>query len=431
MKFSWKQGTGLSENQLLPAKKKLEGYRKRLEQIAEHTDYAQPESSIQLSFDRTLQVAVETEVLHAHPKTVQDVVLIGIGGSSLGTSAVYDALSPTRALKRLHVLDTLSPINLRTVADRLRAHKSERAYTVCVVSKSGGTTETIANAMTLEVEIKKQHPKCLDRFVVITDEGSALWNRARERNMRVLAVPAMVGGRFSVMSAVGLFPLALLGVDIRQLLSGARKAVRDNTQNSAQNSARASAAIVHHQWKHGRAIHDTFVFNPELESLGKWVRQLTAESLGKRENLSGKEVRVGITPTVSVGSSDLHSMAQLSIGGPADKFTTFVHSAWAQDARVPQRSTFDRLVADAQAQSYNGIMSAIRKGTHAAYRSAGHPYVEVELEGLSEKELGAYMQFRMIETMYLAQLMRVNAFDQPAVEAYKSVTRRLLKRAKK
>src|SRR3989338_5560438 len=164
MIFSWKRGTGLRESQLRPDIKKLERYRAQLERIADQQDYAESESSIQLPFDRACLAAIEAEVSRAHPKTVEDIVVVGIGGSSLGTSAIYDALAPTHALKRLHVLDTLSPINIRRVVDCLCAHRSERAYTVCVVSKSGGTTETIANAMVLEATLKKRHPACLDRF---------------------------------------------------------------------------------------------------------------------------------------------------------------------------------------------------------------------------------------------------------------------------
>lgn len=425
MIFSWKKGTGLSSRDMAASLKRLKPYRVRLADVAQKSDYADDESSIQLPFDRTLLREVKAQVLRMG-SSVQDVVIVGIGGSSLGAQAVYEALVTTRVLKRMHFLDTVSPVKLREVTEQLLVHKSERAYVVCVISKSGTTTETVANAMALEAALKRKHPRCLERFVAITDEGSCLWGRAKDMDIPVLAIPTSVGGRYSVMSAVGLFPLSLVGVDVRALVRGAKKSVQDNTQDGAQ----ISAAITHHFWKRGRTIKDTFVFNPELETLGKWERQLVAESLGKRHHLDGKEVRAGITPTVSVGSVDLHSMAQLYIGGPHDKISTFVHAPWSRDIHTPSHSSFDGLVDDVASASFNDMMNAMRLGTEAAYRKNDHPYTEIMFERLSEQELGYYLQFRMLETMYLGKLMRVNAFDQPAVEEYKAVTRRLLGKQK-
>lgn len=425
MQFSWKKGTGLSSRDMAASLKRLKPYRARLTDVAQKSDYADDESSIQLPFDRTLLREVEARARRMG-SAVQDVVVVGIGGSSLGAQAVYEALAPTRTIKRMHFLDTVSPVKMREVTEQLLAHKNEHAYVVCVISKSGTTTETVANAMALEAALKRKHPRCLERFVAITEEGSRLWERAKNTGIPVLVMPASVGGRYSVMSAVGLFPLALAGVDVRALVRGAKKAVQENVQNGAGNISQTSAAITHHFWKRGRTIRDTFMFNPELEALGKWERQLVAESLGKRQNLNGKEVRAGITPTVSVGSTDLHSMAQLYVGGPLDKISCMVYAPWNPDVRMPARSSFDGLVDDMTSASFNDMMNAIRLGAEAAYRRNDHPYTEIAFERLSEMELGYYFQFRMLETMYLGKLMRVNAFDQPAVEEYKSVTRRLL-----
>ncbi|MEK7529460.1 MAG: hypothetical protein AAB570_00905, partial [Patescibacteria group bacterium] len=258
---------------------------------------------------------------------------------------------------------------------------------------------------------------------------SRLWHRADEIGMPTLTIPHMVGGRFSVLSAVGMFPLALLGVRVSALSNGARRAVKDGITNEESNSAQISAALTHHFYKRGRTIRDTFVFNPELEALGKWERQLISENLGKRYDLSGKEVRAGITPTVSVGSTDLHSMAQLAIGGPHDKLSLFVHAPWSRDVRTPARSMFAGIVDHIASKPFNGLMDAMRLGTMAAYRKNSHPYVDMALERIDEKTLGYVMQYWMVEVMYLGALMHLNTFDQPAVDEYKEITRRLLRHA--
>ena len=154
------------------------------------------------------------------------------------------------------------------------------------------------------------------------------------------------------------------------------------------------------------SLLNEFYFAPELESLGKWYRQLVGESLGKSHD-------VGITPIVSIGSTDLHSMAQLYFGGPRDKFTNLIRVENEQGTA-------------ALAKSFFKIMNAIYGGVRAAYIKNQLPFTEIIFEDISEHTLGAYMQFKTMEIMYLGRLMDVNAFDQPAVEDYKEETRKLL-----
>ena len=165
-----------------------------------------------------------------------------------------------------------------------------------------------------------------------------------------------------------------------------------------------------------------------MESVGKWYRQLTGESIGKRENLDGEEAHEGITPIVSIGSTDLHSMAQLFYGGPHDKLTTLVYAKQSPaEVKVPQDLVFPGLVDDITGKSYKEIMQAIYGGVKKAYEKNGLPYMEILFPEISEYTVGQFLQFKMCEMMYLAQLLNVNAFNQPAVEDYKSETRELLK----
>ncbi|HLD45088.1 MAG TPA: glucose-6-phosphate isomerase, partial [bacterium] len=230
-----------------------------------------------------------------------------------------------------------------------------------------------------------------------------------------------VGGRYSVLSAVGLFPLALSGVDIKHLLAGARDAVNDCTNKSLKtNRALCSAIVSFINYTKGHSVHNTFLFAPELESLGKWYRQLMAESLGK----DGK----GLAPLVSIGSTDMHSLAQLFYGGANNAITTIVTAPANGSVKVPKKLIFPGLVEHLEGKSLEELMNAISTGTTTTYKKLKRPVVSIAFEKLNAYELGYYLQFRMIEIMYLAKLMDVDAFDQPMVEGYKKETKVLLKK---
>ena len=239
--------------------------------------------------------------------------------------------------------------------------------------------------------------------------------------------------RYSVFSPVGLFPLGLLGINIEHLLDGARSMRNTCIDIDIQNNPAAIGAAVQYQhYKSGKNITDLFLFSNDLESVGKWHRQLMAESLGKEFNKKGERVNIGITPTVSIGSTDLHSMAQLYLGGPHDKFTTFVRvENSTSHINVPRLEGYSELVSGIQEKSLKDIMDAILEGTKSAFRKDGRPFVEITLPDKSEHSIGQFLQFKMIETIYLAYLLDVNPFDQPNVESYKSETRKILARKKK
>jgi glucose-6-phosphate isomerase len=392
-----------------------------------------PESSLRLPSDRdALATVTQLAGKLAGPKLKYNVV-VGIGGSNLGTRAVYDALFGYADLLRpdrfpkLIFAETTDPEWLNATTELLNSLESGDEIIVTVVSKSGGTTETIANFEIIAESLKPKLGDITSRIVAITDHNSKLEQAAVSAGIACLNIPDMVGGRFSVLSPVGLFPLATAGVDIAQLLEGARS-MRDACLGG-DNPAAASAAVLSLQRERGLRINDNFFFHAELESLGKWYRQLMGESVGKERSIQGKVVHAGITPTVSLGSTDLHSVGQLYLGGPKDKLTTFVSSAKSAHAIVPSERVFPNLVPMVTGKSAAQIMSAILEGTKIAYHEASLPFVEIVLDAIDEHSLGEFLQFKMLEMMYLAHLMNVNAFDQPSVESYKIETKRLLERA--
>ena len=411
--------------------------------LAEYTDhlrsvrasgaYEAPESSLCLPEDDGVLIAVRGLVARKVTPSLKYNIVIGIGGSNLGTKAVYDALAGYRDTMRpegeeypkLIFAETVDPEWLLGVEHLIENLNSPDEILLTVISKSGGTAETIANFEIIAASCAKQFEDILERIVVITDEGSKLWDAATAKGIATLALPATVGGRYSVLSAVGLFPLASVNINIAELRHGAQDALEMCLHGA--NPAAQSAAVLAGQLQQGKVINDNFLFHPELESVGKWYRQLMGESVGKERSLSGETVHTGITPTVSIGSTDLHSVGQLYLGGPKDKLTTFV-AARNKLVRVsvPEKRMFPELVPMVQGKTAENIMDAILEGVAIAYQKAGLPYMKVTLDGITEESLGAFLQYKMLEMMYLGKLLNVNPFDQPNVEAYKVETKRLL-----
>lgn len=361
-------------------------------------------------------------------------ILIGIGGSNLGTLAIHHALqgilyNDTNPSCRLYCADTVDTNQLRTLlALAEQALQQQRTIIVNIVSKSGTTTETIANATLFIALLQKYYPDSWQTYTVVTtDIDSALWQFAHNNAIPTLTIPNRVGGRYSVLSPVGLFPLAVLGIDIHALCAGARDAIIHTlSKDKAAKIPAVSAAIIYENYNNGFTIHDTFVFATRLESMGKWYRQLCAESLGKEYTTDGLHAYIGITPTVSVGSTDLHSVGQLYLGGPYDKFTTFISVIEHISLDVYPLDNLDSLVPRIASTSLSHIMNAIIKGTQTAYRINQRPFIDLELSDLSAYTCGQLMQYKMLEVMYLGTLLKVNPFDQPHVELYKQETRKIL-----
>ena len=400
--------------------------------------YDDDRASINLPYDKDMLSKVRQAVEDKSQLNPEYLIVIGIGGSNLGTMAVqeavlgkfYNQLDPN--VKVLYA-DTVDSDLVNAIVKMVEPTLERDCNIILnVVSKSGTTTETAANLEVI-IDSLRRHRKEYGNYVVVTtDEDSKLWNLALKEGFSVLKIPKKVGGRYSVFSPVGLFPLGLLGIDIERLLDGARS-MRDACINVdiEQNLAALGAAIQYQHYKSGKNITDLFLFSNDLESVGKWCRQLIAESLGKEFNKKGERLNVGVTPTVSIGSTDLHSMAQLYLGGPYDKFTTFVRvENNSSQINVPRLEGYSELVSGIQGRSLKDIMDAILEGTKGAFRKGGRPFFEITLPDKSEHSIGQFLQFKMIETIYLAYLLDVNPFDQPNVESYKRETRKILARKK-
>ncbi len=411
----------------------LAPYLRQLRQAPATGVYIAPECSINLATDQELLKIVLAAKRKLVTASLRYLIVIGIGGSNLGAKAVYDALygyfdalRPKRFPKMIF-LDTCDPEFLSHLKKFLQTEiKKSQEVLVNVISKSGTTTESAVNAEVVLQTLGKRFPKVGERIVVTTDKDSKLWQLARQKNFTLLEIPKQVGGRYSVLSAVGLFPLAVVGINVNALRTGALKMREGCLGDGMENPALVSACVLYLQHQQGKAIHDTFVFHPELESLGKWYRQLMGESIGKEKDADGKTVNTGIFPSVSVGSTDLHSVGQLYLGGQQNIVTTFVAAKNYLRIKIPEKLQFFGLVNGITGKTTSDVISAILEGVKIAYTKRGLPFMEIVLDDLSERSLGEFLQFKMMEMMYLGKLFNVNAFDQPNVESYKIETRKIL-----
>ena len=428
----------VGDDELGAGKEKLRDYIDYLGKIYKSMDYETPESSINLSLDEKSKNVLFDKVKERRNKELKYVVVVGIGGSNLGTMALYRALRGRLDVfiheddPKMIFADTVSPPLLAQIVDFLNNQvKNPEEILVNMVSKSGQTTETVANFEVIYDVLKKRFgDSAKDRLMFTTAKGTKLWQLAEDKKIDVLEIPQKVSGRYSVLSPVGLFPLGLANFNIERFLEGASEVVQKClNHDSYQNPALASAILTYSHYKQGIKIYNNFYFNPELKSLGKWYTQLMAESIGKEYDLNNQKVNTGITPIVSIGSTDLHPMAQLFFAGPRDKFTQFVYASQKDNSLVvPSELFLPELAPDISCKKIVDITNAIFEGVKIAFYKNGLPYSEIVMHEITEDTLGQYLQLKMIETMFLAKLLGVNAFDQPKVEDYKRETREILKK---
>jgi len=413
-------------NRLLPEIKRIQTARKNFYS----TDYA----SVNVPFD--IQNLQDVKALIALKKRLSPtaIVVVGIGGSNLGTIAVHKAINGVLYNEqdpkvKVYFADTVDADYISDIVEILERELQRGSNILLnVVTKSGTTTETMAN-FEVFLELLKAYKKSSyrDYIIITTDKGSKLCEYANENHITCLEIPKKVGGRYSVFSPVGLFPLGFLGIDLEKLLAGAMDMVLQCTsEHLDENIAVNTASIAYYHYKNGANINDTFIFSRDFYSIGLWYRQLVGESLGKRYNKEGRIVEVGITPTVSLGTTDLHSVAQLYFGGPRDKFTTFITVEPRKNVFLPKIDAFEKFVANIQGKSISFIMSSIAQGVKKAYQKDARPFVSLHVPQANEFFVGQILQWKMLEIIYLGYLFDVNPFDQPQVDLYKKETRKVL-----
>lgn len=359
-----------------------------------------------------------------------DIVVLGIGGSALGTICLKQSLKhlykseiPESGVPRLHVVDNIDPVlieEVREVIDLKRA-------LFLVISKSGSTPESMSAFLYFREEVAKQGLAINRHFVCITDPGqSPLRSIAEEEGMEVFDHPP-VGGRFSVLSIVGLLPAALSGIHVDRLIAGAkemREAFLSN--NFAQNVPFQLAAVQYMLAKKGKTINVLMPYAQKLLRFADWYGQLLAESIGKQIDRDGKEIYAGITPVKALGATDQHSQTQLYNEGPNDKLIMFMQVLHpTKSAKIPFAYSIKELEY-LKGASFNSLMEAELMATADAYTKYQRPNLMITIDKIDEYHLGQLFVLFEGATAFLGEYFNVDAFNQPGVELAKVLTRKYL-----
>lgn len=376
------------------------------------------------------------------------VMVLGIGGSALGTKALLNALrrpswnewddEGREFFPRLTVLENIDPTSVAAALERI----DPRRVLVNVISKSGGTAETMAQYLVVRAWLEESLGPAAYRHLVFTTDPArgALRELAQREHIATLDVPPGVGGRFSVLSPVGLLPAALVGIDIDGLLAGARRALERSESDELLQNPPALYAALH--WEadvnHGARVHVLMPYTDRLREFAEWYRQLWAESLAKRIDREGRTVFLGPTPLAAVGATDQHSQVQLFMEGPFDKVITFVTvddfgvemkiprpAALPGPGQVPPASSGQGLPPDLEylvGHTLGELLRAEYEATSTALAQMGRMSCTLRLPDLTAATLGETIMFYQLATGYAGVWYGVDPFDQPGVELGKRLT---------
>ncbi len=372
-------------------------------------------------------------------KRVENFVVLGIGGSALGTRAVFSALRPInhnllerskRRFPRLFVADNIDPESIAALL-----HLVDPRRTVFnVISKSGTTAETMAQFMCVYDQIRRSLGKSSlkEHIVVTTDPGKGLLRDLAEKaGFDTFPVPPGVGGRYSVLTPVGLLPLAVAGVNVAELLRGASSAAEDCTRPNMWNNPAYLFAALNFllRQKKGCNILVMMPYSDALAGVADWFSQLWAESLGKKLVLKGKPSFAGQTPVKAVGVTDQHSQLQLYMEGPKDKVVVFVGvDSYRVDVRIPTLFKEEKGISYLGGHSLGELIIAEQTATARALAVSGRPNMTLTMPRLSPASLGYLMYMLEVATVVSGYLYGVDPLDQPGVEMGKNFTYGLMGR---
>ena len=371
--------------------------------------YDLPEQDITPIIDFTGQIS----------ESIETIVVIGIGGSSLGAKAVYEFVKPVKTLKRkLYFFESTVPINITTLLSKINLDNTH----FLVISKSGTTVETFS----IYKYIYSLHSDP-SSYTFITDPGSPLEQYAQSIEASILHLPDNVGGRFSVLSTVGLVPLALCGIDIQALLNGA-KIVKESFFNDGYLKDTLLKKAVYYAKNHAQYhINCLFAYSESLKYFCEWYVQLWGESLGKQQRHSA--FHVGLTPIGLIGPKDQHSFLQLIMEGTRDKSVTFIKiedfndSITIPDITLPHLESLDVLNGLPFEKLINMQCDSVME---ALLNEKDIPIDLISIPKTDEANIGALIFYYELLTSLVGELIDVNTYDQPGVEAGKIILKKKL-----
>lgn len=351
------------------------------------------------------------------PSEIDTFLLIGIGGSSLGPITIYEALKQNTNGKKFYCLENTDPDKTSEILGNINPKRT----LVNVISKSGGTTETMVNFFRVYSLFSAELGKNCDKhFVFTTDPNDGLLNvLAKEKNISCFHIPKNVGGRFSVLTPVGLLMAEFLGLNIEKLNQGA---LDYSKHVNKENNSTLDFALIHFFLSKEKNVNISVLmpYASRMKELTNWFKQLWAESIGKTET-------VGQTPVSAIGAVDQHSLVQLFMEGPKDKLISFIKvQKFYSDETI--QNPFELLPS---LDIYNGkafgdLLNIQLDATAYALTKNGRFNLSIEIPEISEYYIGQLFYFFELATAYSGILNQINPFDQPGVESGKIATKALL-----
>ncbi len=389
----------------------------------------------ELPYNQTEIVADILETAKTIRRKFEYFVVLGIGGSALGPIMAFNALChlhyndlprSKRKGPKFYVEDNVDPVRMKELLDVIDVKKT------CfnVISKSGATSETMAQYLVVS-DLLKQAGEDVKEHVIFTTDASRgnLVKISKELGgVKSFVLGDGVGGRFSQLSPVGLLPAAVLGIDIKLLLKGA--AYMDKlcaTPDLKKNPALICATLQYIAMKDGKNIGVLMPYSDNLRYVSDWYAQLWAESLGKNETLSGENCNVGQTPVKALGVTDQHSQVQLYTEGPYDKVVTFLSvDSYKEKSPIPHGCENIPDVSFLGGHTMEELIRAENKATAYALTKAGRLNYTISLPVVNEFTLGELLYLFELQTAYAGAMLNINTFNQPGVEAGKKATFALL-----
>ena len=377
---------------------------------------------LNLPDDRQMLSAIKKFVTEQKKYNWENIVVLGIGGSALGLTTIQDALlGPLHNVfnkPRLFVVDNIDPDYTETLLSNIDLEKT----LFIVISKSGTTTEPMLLYGIAKDRLVKKIPKGYAKhFVFITDpKKGVLLKIAKKEGISVFPVPEKVGGRFSVLSCVGLLPAALAGVDVNSITKGAAE-MRQliNKTEADKNPALLLASLQYiMDRKKGRSMTVVMPYSNYLYRFSDWYRQLLAESIGKNK-------KTGPTPVSALGTTDQHSQLQLYNEGPENKFIIFLR-VLNHSSDIKNGNTLPKELGILNSKKMSFALDASYKGTAESLAHNKRPNITIEIPEINAKNLGALFMLFEFQIALLGLLYKVDAFNQPGVEHSKQITKTIL-----
>lgn len=388
--------------------------------------------------DDAAMIAEIKKMVKRRSPGVENLVVLGIGGSALGNIALQTALNPPyynllpaakRGGPRLFVVDNVDPVQVAALLDVLGPSLKKTLFNV--ISKSGETAETASQFLVVRDLLARKvgKKKIAKHILCTTDPSEGILRRVADaEGYETLAVPPGVGGRFSVLSAVGLFSAAMCGIRIDRLIAGARamsKIVGDIRVE--RNPAAMLALLLHAFYVRGKRLHVMMPYSYQLSDMADWWRQLWAESLGKDRDEQGRPKSIGPTPIRALGATDQHSQVQLYREGPNDKLFIFLEAAkFDRDVKVPKDKNVPAELKYLQGTTLGRLLNAEKAGTEFALVKSQRPCLTIRFPVVDEETIGQFIMLWEAATSIAGCLFGINPYDQPAVQLGKDMTYALL-----